>query len=61
MSKIIFTLEAENFDDFESVELNFRNKDKYNYTTHSTYDENGNPLRIVTEYHYDPEVRDADE
>lgn len=55
MKKIMFTLEAENFDDFEGIELNFRNKDKYNYTTQSTYDENGNPVRIVSEYTYKEE------
>ena len=52
MKKIVFTLEAENFDDFEGIELNFRNKDKYDYTTHSTFDENGNPVRMVSEYTY---------
>lgn len=61
MKKIVFTLEAENFDDFEGIELNFRNKDKYDYTTKSTFDEEGRPIRIVSEYVYDPEVRDADE
>ncbi len=61
MKKIVFTLEAENFDDFEGIELNFRNKDKYDYTTKSTYDEEGRPIRIISEYVYDPEVRDADE
>lgn len=52
MKKIMFTLEAENFDDFEGIELNFKNKDKYDYTTQSTYDENGNPVRIISEYTY---------
>lgn len=61
MKKIVFTLEAENFDDFEGIELNFRNKDKYDYTTKSTYDEEGRPIRIISEYTYDPEVCDADE
>ena len=61
MKKIVFTLEAENFDDFEGIELYFRNKDKYDYTTKSTYDEEGRPIRIISEYVYDPEVRDADE
>lgn len=60
MKKIVFTLEAENFDDFEGIELNFRNKDKYDYTVKSTYDEDGRPIRIVSEYTYDPEVWDAD-
>lgn len=55
MKKIVFTLEAENFDDFEGVELSFRNKDKYNCTTQSTYDEDGNPIRIVSEYTYKKE------
>ncbi len=55
MKKIVFTLEAENFDDFEGIELNFRNKDKYDYTTHSTFDENGNPVRMVSEYTYKEE------
>ena len=55
MKKIVFTLEAENFDDFEGIELNFRNKDKYDYTTHSTFDENGNPVRIISEYTYKEE------
>lgn len=61
MKKIVFTLEAENFDDFEGVELNFRNKDKYDYTTKSTFDEEGRPIRIVSEYIYDPKVPDVDE
>lgn len=52
MKKIVFTLEAENFDDFEGIELNFRNKDNYDYTVQSTYDENGKPIRMVSEYTY---------
>ena len=52
MSKIIFTLEADNLDDFESVELNFRDKDKYDYTTHSTYDEDGKLVGMSAEYIY---------
>lgn len=55
MKKIVFTLEAENFDDFEGVELNFRNKDKYDYTVQSTYDESGKPIRMVSEYTYKEE------
>lgn len=55
MKKIVFTLEAENFDDFEGIELNFKNKDKYDYTTQSTYDDKGNPVRIISEYTYKEE------
>ena len=51
----MFTLEAENLTDFESIELNFRNKDKYDYTTQSIYDDKGNPVRIVSEYTYKEE------
>ena len=62
MSKIMFTLETEdfNFDDLESVEFNFKNKEKYDYTTYSTFDEKGHPIRIVSEYHYREEVHNAD-
>ena len=52
MSKIKFSLEAEDFGIFESIDLNFRGSDQYDYVSRTTYDDDGHPVKIVTEYTY---------
>ena len=60
MSKIKFTLEAEDFSIFESIDLNFSDRNKYDYVSKTTYDDDGKPVKIVTEYTYrDEEKKNA--
>lgn len=49
--KITFTIEADDFDSVDSIEVNFKDKNNYDHlTTKTTYDEKGRPVRIVSEY-----------
>lgn len=49
--KITFTIEADDFDSVDSIEVNFKDKNNYDHlTTKTTYDEKGRPIRIVNEY-----------
>jgi len=49
--KITFTIEADDFDSVDSIEVNFKDKNSYDHlTTKTTYDENGRPVRMVSEY-----------
>ncbi len=49
--KITFTIEADDFDSVDSIEVNFKDKNNYDHlTTKTTYDEEGRPVRIVSEY-----------
>lgn len=49
--KITFTIEADDFDSVDSIEVNFKDKNSYDHlTTKTTYDEDGRPVRIVSEY-----------
>lgn len=49
--KITFTIEADDFDSVDSIEVNFKDKNNYDHlTTKTTYDEKGRPVRIISEY-----------
>ena len=52
MSIVTFTLETDNLEDIENIEVNFRNKKDYDYKTSTIYDEEGRPEKIVTTYTY---------
>lgn len=59
MRKIFVTLETDSFDEIESIEVNFKNHDKYDHVTRSTFDEDGNIVQMQTEYTYLDEMREG--
>lgn len=52
MSRVTFTLETDDINAIENFEVNFRNQQEYECKTSTIYDDDGKPVKIISEYSY---------